>query len=822
MYDPKTVSSLFRRFALDKTTIMSANQYVCIHGHFYQPPRESAWIEVIELQESAAPFHDWNERINFECYAPNAAARILDEKNRITKIVNNYAQISFNFGPTLLSWIQKADPETYRAILHADQLSSERFSGHGNAIAQAYNHIIMPLANERDKVTQVRWGIADFEYRFGRKPEAMWLPETAADTATLEVLVDHGIKFTILAPRQARAFRKIGDSDWTPLSENVNPKRPYRCNLPSGRSIALFFYDGHVSKDVAFQGLLNDGYSFARRLVSTLDEKSDAPQLSNIATDGESYGHHHRWGEMALARGLDIIRENGWAKITNYGEYLEKFPPEYEVQIHENSSWSCVHGVERWRSDCGCNTGAQPGWNQAWRRPLRDALDWLRDELTNQYLKMAGKLVNDVWEARNDFISLILDRSKENVNRFFQKHAKVELGKNDKIQLLRLLEIQRQCQLMYTSCAWFFSEISGIETNQVLQYALRATYHHYNATGESLAPAFIRKLEKAPSNVFENGAASFLANVMPTQMTLTGVGMHYAASSIFEDYEGTAGFLHYEVKNEVFERIPAGVQKLAFGRTTVISKLTWSEKNFSFAVLYLGQQNMIGSIALDMSKSTFDKLHGEMSNAFRNANLGDVINLLQTFGQEKFSFKNLFKDEKRKIYQQILEQNLPPVEIVIRDYYRDNYQLMNGMAKNNIPVPEGWKNITQYVVNRELHRIFVEGKLSVRETKFLAEEFSRWGVQLTDLQGLSLAAGERIFTELQLTETEGEDWEMLNRIVGILEALHQLGIQPELWKSQNLYYQIAQRHRDNDWKGVHDDWKTTFLRLGNLLKVNVT
>jgi alpha-amylase/alpha-mannosidase (GH57 family) len=799
---------------------MPNNKYVCVHGHFYQPPRESAWIEVIELQDSAAPFHDWNERINFECYAPNAAARLLDGKNFIQKIINNYAQISFNFGPTLLSWIEKEDPGTYKLIIEADKISCDRFGGHGNAIAQAYNHLIMPLANERDKVTQVRWGIFDFEHRFGRKPEGMWLPEAAVDTATLEVLVDHDIQFTILAPRQARAFRKIGEPVWTPLFENIDPRRPYLCRLPSGKSIALFFYDGHIAKDVAFQGLLSDGYSFARRLVGVLDDGNDYPQLSHIATDGESYGHHHRWGEMALARGLDIIEKNEWATITNYGEFLEKFPPKHEVQIHENSSWSCAHGVERWRSDCGCNTGGQPGWNQAWRRPLRDALDWLRDELTPVYRKVAGELVKDIWETRNDYISVIFDRSKNNVNNFVQQHAKRELSKEERTQLLRVLEIQRQCQLMYTSCAWFFSEVSGIETNQVLQYALRATYHHYNATEKSLAPAFIRLLEKVPSNVHVNAAESFQQHVAPSQLTLTGVGMHYAASSIFEDYDDTAEFLHYKVKNEIFERIPAGIQKLAFGRTTVISRLTYSEKSFSFAVLYLGQQNVIGSISLDMDRHTFDRLHAEMAEAFRNANLGDVINLLQTFGPEKFSFKNLFKDEKRKIYQQIMEKSLPPVEIAIRDYYKDNYQLMNGMLKSDIPVPESWKSITQFIINRELHRFFESGKLNVREIQFLTSEFSRWNVHLTDVLGLSFTAGERIFAELQRADTTEDGWEVLNKIVGILESLHQLGLEPELWKSQNSYYQLTQSHQSDNWKDIHKDWKTTFLRLGELLRVN--
>ncbi len=800
---------------------LQSNKYVCIHGHFYQPPRESAWLEVIELQDSAAPFHDWNERINFECYARNTAARIHGERDFIQKIVNNYAQISFNFGPTLLSWLESADPATYQSILDADRQSTERFGGHGNALAQAYNHTILPLSNERDKVTQVRWGIADFERRFGRRPEGMWLPEAAVDTPTLEVLAAQGISFTVLAPRQAKAVRKIGVADWTPLpQDNVDTRRAYLCNLPSGKQLSLFFYDGNVAKDVAFQGLLNNGSSFARRMVSVFDE-DDAPQLSHIATDGESYGHHHVWGEMALAFCLDFVEENTEATLTNYGEFLEKHPPVYEVQIHENSSWSCVHGVERWRSDCGCESGGKPEWNQSWRGPLRNALDWLRDELAKEFEASASQWVTDIWEARNDYIGVILDRSQENVARFIQKHACRELAKQEKINLLRLLEIQRQCQLMYTSCAWFFAEVSGIETSQVLQYALRATYHHYNATGVSLAPLFIERLEKVPSNTYENAAASFRANVQPSQLTLTGVGMHYAASSIFEDYEDTASFLHFVVKNEVFERIPAGGQQLAMGRTTVVSKLTYSEKSFSFAVLYLGQQHLVGSISLDMDRAAFDQLQAEMSAAFRHANLGDAISLIQGFGTEKFSFKNLFKDEKLKIYKQILARSYPAVESVIRDYYEDNYQLMNGMLKDDIPVPDNWKGITQFVVEQALHRFFENGKLSVRELRHLAAEHQLWKVQFIDLQRLKLVSGERIFSELKKIEASSEGTEQLRRLSGTLELLAQLDILPELWKSQNHYYHKAQSHHDTGWDGIEEAWKAAFLNLGKWLKVVV-
>ncbi len=799
---------------------MSANKYVCIHGHFYQPPRENAWLEIIELQDSAAPFHDWNERINFECYAPNTAARVLDKDSLISKISNNYAQISFNFGPTLLSWLEKADPETYREILAADQMSRERFSGHGNAIAQAYNHLIMPLANDRDRETQIRWGIADFEHRFGRKPEGMWLPETAVDNFTLELLAQNGIRFTILAPRQAKAFRKAGDPTWMPLDGNVDPSHPYRCNLSNGKSIALFFYDGNVAKDVAFNGILSNGISFAKRITGVFTDDNN-PQLSHIATDGESYGHHHRFGEMALAHCLDYLEEKDLATLTNYGEFLEKYPPEYEVQIHENSSWSCVHGVERWRSDCGCNTGGQPGWNQAWRSPLREALDWLRDELLLLFEKETAPLVKDIWDARNDYIQLILDRSETNVNRFIRRHAAKELTPTNKTSFLRQLEMQRHCMLMYTSCAWFFSEVSGIETNQVLQYALRAICHARNETGIDLTAEFVKRLEAVPSNIFENAAVSFLKNVAPSELNLTRVGMHYAASSIFNDYEPTDKFLHYTVKNEVFERVPAGFQQLAFGRATLVSNLTYSEAGFSFAVLYFGQQNMLGSISLGMNRNDFDAKQSEIASSFSSSNLGDAINSIQSFGTEPFSFRHLFKDEKRKILQLIMERSLPPVETVIRDYYEDNYQLMTGMLQSDIPVPDGWRNIAQYIINRDLFHFFANGRMNVKKLQQLAHEFARWTVKLTDVPTLSLAAGERIFEELKNVDLEKTSLEQVQALLAIIEALDQLSVEPELWKSQNLYYKMTGGYRRGEWVYASKDWEAAFLKLGGLLKMRM-
>src|SRR5690606_20342895 len=311
---------------------LTLEKYICIHGHFYQPPRENAWLEVIEVQDSAHPYHDWNERISAECYAPNTASRILNEKGVIKNIINNYSKISFNFGPTLLSWMEGHDPETYQAILEADRQSQKIFDGHGSAMAQVYNHMILPLANSRDKETQIIWGIKDFEHRFKRKPEGMWLAETAVDSESLELLAKHGIKFTVLAPRQAKAVREIGETAWTSVdTSTLDTRRPYLHKLKSGNSIVLYFYDGDISQGVAFNGLLNDGKKFAHRLIDSFDNQLTEPQLVHMATDGETYGHHHKHGDMALAFALDYIEKQKNCHLTNYAQFLTKFPPTYEA-----------------------------------------------------------------------------------------------------------------------------------------------------------------------------------------------------------------------------------------------------------------------------------------------------------------------------------------------------------------------------------------------------------------------------------------------------------------------------------------------------------
>ncbi len=475
--------------------------FLCIHGHFYQPPRENPWLGTIQPQESAAPFHDWNERITAECYEPNAFPRVPDAEGGVREFPSNYSKMSFNFGPTLLEWLAEKAPRVYAAILSADRESRERFSGHGSAMAQAYNHMILPLANRRDKRTQVLWGIRDFEHRFGRSPEGMWLPETAVDAETLEILAESAIRFTILSPHQAAAVRAIGVKSWQEVSAaSIDTTRPYAARLASGRRIAIFFYDGPSSHAVAFGELQQGGESLARRLAGLFSE-SEEPQLVSIATDGETYGHHHRGGEVALATALAFTESHGLGRLTNYGAYLAEYPPVHEVSIRENTAWSCAHGLGRWSEDCGCQTGLHPEWKQAWRHPLREALNWLRDRLAERYEERGSQVFRDPWQARDESITLRLDPSSDNAEAFLERHARPGLAEEEKSAVETLLEVERYAMLMFTSCGWFFDDVSGLESRQILQYAGRAIDLAESAFGKSFEAPFLSRLEQAKSNV---------------------------------------------------------------------------------------------------------------------------------------------------------------------------------------------------------------------------------------------------------------------------------------------------------------------------------
>ncbi len=801
---------------------MSAKKYICIHGHFYQPPRENAWLEVIEIQDSAHPYHDWNERISAECYAPNTASRILDKVGGVIKnISNNYSRISFNFGPTLLSWMELYDKETYKAVLEADRESIEKFDGHGSAIAQVYNHMILPLANRRDKETQVIWGIRDFERRFKRKPEGMWLAESAVDTESLEILAEQGIVFTVLAPRQAKMTRKIGADEWSVVNDQtIDTRKTYRCNLPSGKSITVFFYEGNIAQGVAFNGLLYDGRQFAERLLDSFDNNDTSPQLVNIATDGETYGHHHKHGDMALAFCLDHIEKNKDANLTNYAAFAAKFPAEHEAQIIENSSWSCVHGIERWRSNCGCNSG-KSGYTQTWRKPLRESLDWLRDTLAEIFEREGAKLFRDPWEARNEYVKVILKRTDETVKRFIKGNAVADVDIN---KALRLMEMQRHAMLMYTSCGWFFDEISGIETIQVIQYACRAIQLSKQLTDQDLEGEFLSRLELAPSNVavYENGANVYRKLVLPSKTNLTRVGMHYAVSSIFEEEPENLPLFNYEATNEFFVKKEAGEQKLVLGITKVRSLVTRSEKRFSFAVIYLGKHDLIGNLSLDIEFDKFASMQFRMVDAFEDGRLGDVISIMQTyFGPEKYSIWSLFKEEKRKILDTIARQGMEDIESSLRRAYNRDYPLVNALSNNDIPIPNAYKTTFEYILNADLLRCFQPDRINIKTLERIVGEIERWSLSIEDPGKVERIAGESIYKELQRVRAERSNLKRIQRLNRLFPILEKFKLEPNLYLSQNLYFEMSLDHKERKPQELSAEWLEQFSLLGDNLGIKV-
>ena len=799
----------------------AGKKFVCIHGHFYQPPRENAWLEVIELQDSAHPYHDWNERISAECYAPNASSRILDADQRsIKKIQNNYSRISFNFGPTLLSWMKDYDPEAYEGVLEADRLSIEQFGGHGSALAQVYNHMIMPLANQRDKVTQVIWGIRDFTERFRRKPEGMWLAETAVDTETLEVLAEHDIVFTILAPRQAASVRKIGTENWQDINEqSLNTKKPYRCHLPSGRHIDLFFYDGDASQSIAFNGLLYDGRNFAERLLSEFNPNDQEPQLVHVATDGETYGHHHAHGDMALSFCLDYIDKDPRARLVNYAQYLTLFPPQDEVKIHERTSWSCYHGVERWRENCGCHSGGKPEWNQQWRKPLRQALDWLRDELGLLYEKESKSALKDCWAARNDYINVVLNRKDPVLRKFLSEHAAAD---TDVTKVLRMLEMQRHAMLMYTSCGWFFDEVSGIETVQIMQYACRAVQLSRQFTKTDLEESFIKKLELVPSNLqmFGNAAEVYRRNILSNKTNLQRVGVHYAVASVFEEEPESLPMFNYKANNISLIKKEAGEQKLVVGVTKVKSLVTRSEKIFAFGVVYLGKHDLICHLRMDPDMEKFPSLETELTASFMDGRLGDVMERLRAyFGPEMYTLWHLFTDEKRKVLDQITSRSLRELEQSLKYTYNRDYPLINALSNNHIPIPRAYRTTFEYVLNADLTECFTPERIAIKSLDRIAEEMERWGLVVDDPDRIARLAGESIFKEIRRIEGEGENTGRIVRLNKIFALLKKLQIQPKLHKSQNLYFEFAMRKKDE--QGNNPDWIREFVILGINLGVRI-
>jgi alpha-amylase/alpha-mannosidase (GH57 family) len=793
--------------------------FACIHCHFYQPPRENPWLETVESQDSASPYHDWNERIARECYLPNGASRILDSERRIAKIVNNYSRISFNFGPTLLSWMEERAPEGYQRILEGDRESQKLFSGHGAALAQAYNHIILPLANARDKRTQILWGLKDFRHRFARDPEGIWLPETAVDTETLEILAAEGIKFTILAPRQAGQLRIDNDSPWIDLEYGADSRHPYACNLPSGRTIGLFFYDGALATAVAFEKLLFSGENFARRLLSHFDPEGDSTQLMHVATDGETYGHHHPHGDMALAYALQYIEENKLARLTNYGEYFALHPPAQEIRIKEKTSWSCAHGVARWEADCGCNAGGGPGWNQQWRRPLRDAFDWLRDDLVADYERSANLLLKDPWSARDDYIDTVLDRSLSSVADFLRRHSLRRLSAVEEVHALRLLELQRHLMLMYTSCGWFFDEPTGTETVQVLQYAARAVQLGQQLFGRDCEQEFLKRLEPVRSNIpeFGGGRDIYERFVRPAMLDLPGVAAHYAISSFFDGYERSDSIYSYEAHLRDVSTFQSDGAKLAAGVVEIRSRITHAQLDFNFAVLHAGGHNLRAGVC--EAHDEFQSFTKEARECLSNGGFRDCLRRLDHyFGRETYSLKSLFRDERKRIVTQIVDNTLADIDKLYGEVYEHNVTLIDFLRDLAMPLPPILRVSSEFVLNNEIRRSLSSEKVDCERLQRLIESATHKGVAL---DGVNVALRERLDRTMNRWSADPFEVQTLGQLEVLIPLLRAVSVEADLWEAQNTYYELMKAITPLSPQSVGNTSVELFRSLGRSLGIFV-
>jgi alpha-amylase/alpha-mannosidase (GH57 family) len=803
-------------------------RYICIHAHFYQPPRENAWLEAVELQDSAYPYHDWNERVTAECYAPNSASRILDGDGRILQIVNNYSRISFNFGPTLLSWMEQKSPAVYQAILAADKESQRLFSGHGSAVAQAYNHMILPLASRQDKYTQILWGIRDFESRFGRHPEGMWLPETAVDLQTLEVLADLGIKFTILSPYQAGRVRPLGGRAWRKVDGGrIDPSMAYGVRLTSGQTMNCFFYDGPISRAIAFEDLLADGKRFSERLLGAFSDARTWPQLVHIATDGETYGHHRAYGDMALAFALNYIESSQLAKLTNYAEYLEKHPPTQEAKVIGNSSWSCVHGVERWRSDCGCNSGGRPGWNQQWRAPLRQALDWLRETAAPRFEAEAKKLFEHPWAARDGYIDVVLNRSRENVVRFMTEQAKRTLSDAEVVTGLKLLELQRYLMLMYTSCGWFFDDLSGIETVQVIQYAGRALQLAGQLFSEDLSTPFLDLLAQARSNLPEqgDGRSIYDRNVQPAMVDLEKVGAHYAVSSLFEEYGQNTRVYCYDVGRMEYRSSRQGKLRVVLGQASVTSEITWESDQITFGVLHLADHSVIGGVRQYHGGEEYHALDQEVEKAVESGDLAELVRLTEkNFGSGMYTLRSLFRDEQRKILNVILEEATNEARALYRNFHDEHAHLIRFVTDLGVPLPRRFRLAVDFTLNSDLLDAFSNGEVDLDKSRTIIEEIRRTGVKpdAVTLEYSLRRTIERLFTSFVANPTEPG---LLQRLLETIDLVLSLPFEVRLWEAQNTYYSMMRdyagtvRERAEGGDAEAQAWLEGFAKLGEKLKV---
>jgi len=777
--------------------------YYTIHGHFYQPPRENPWTGTIERQPSAHPHHDWNLRIAKECYGPNSASRILDAHGRIVELVNNYEYMSFNMGPTLLSWVRFQMPDVYKRIQDADRRSFERL-GHGNAVAQVYNHIIMPLASREDRRTQIQWGIKDFEFHFGRKPEAMWLAETAINMDTIVDLIQEGIRFTILSPTQAQSFRALGaNEEWTESSNtDIDTTHPYRIYPRDAHGKALcdgyldvFFYHPWLSSAVGFEHLLRSADGFGGRIRSAWDENRSEPQLVSIATDGESYGHHEAFGDMCAAWLFKHYSAEHNMVPVNYGWYLEKFPPQFEAQIKnahgEGCAWSCAHGVGRWYRDCGCSTGGGPEWNQKWRGPLRDAVNFLKDKADDLYLGEMPRLTTlDPWDVRNQYVEVLLHPGDQIQQRkFLDQVLSQPNSQEDAKDLLALLEIQKFSLFSFTSCGWFFNDIEGIEPVQNLRYALRAMelMRSFSVHGTSLEIEFLAILARAQSNSTKrNGAEIFASDVrqnVPAWLRLVGE----AAVRLHMQLDSTRSF--------ILETCQIQVQELHHeSKCTLMQcqlEIPETAESFSAGVL-------VHNDALDRTHLLL--IEGENAIAKMQICSGDanILELRRKLPRALYlRMKDLFADSLERINQLAAGRNLRRLAGDFRDFAGRYSLSLDCLADQSGALPGAMRESLAVSLNAELYRIAllalekIDAEL-LAHAKELVDEIHGLGIH-PSMTGMGTQFHDRIQMLMSQTYTP-QAAEAVQQITGLITLADWMGADIDKHHLENMAYPLFLVH----------------------------
>jgi alpha-amylase/alpha-mannosidase (GH57 family) len=778
-----------------------------IHGHFYQPPRENPWTEIVEREESARPFHDWNERIHKECYRPNGYAPIIDGYGRIELIVNNYVNMSFNFGPTLLSWLEREHKETYERILAADRESLAKRSGHGNAIAQSYNHTILPLHNERDRRTQVRWGLYDFRYRFGREAEAMWLPETACDRSTLETLIEEGLRYAILSPHQAERVRPLdGDSsEWLNVNDgSIDTTRPYKYlhRDGTGRSITLFFYDGPNAKAIAFDGALSSSQGLVDRFERAA--RAAAPEgCVNVATDGETYGHHFHWGDRTLAYALEVEAGMRGLSVTNYGEFLDHHPPEMEVEIRkgedgQGTAWSCAHGLGRWSRDCGCQTGGREGWNQAWRAPLRKALDLLNDEAARGFEEGAGLLLIDPWAARDDYIELIANPAASRAG-FLRRHAGRDLTTAEQRRALTFLEMQRSCMLMYTSCGWFFADISGIETQQVLRYAGRVMDLGDELGLPAVKNRFLEILSEARSNLAEhgNGADIFRRFVETARVTPARVAAHLAMTSLVDESmkEGVAASYNY--RRLEFQKQEHGRLTLATEHLELESRHTSARYEYALSAMHFGDVDFYCVLKPFPGAQVFRQSSEKLWAQFRTASLPAILRLaLLEFGPEEYGLEHLLPTGRERISELLFGQMVESFSQEYELLFKANSRNIEMLQAAGFELPGELRAAAEFTIGRRFEEEIRRHGESNDPAAYLkaleiANEVARRGLRI-DRTSVRLSVEAMITRSVRfaLSTRSAENFQAALVLVGLARKLN---LEADLEQAQEAVYEALRR-----------------------------